>query len=104
MGTVRKTITVANQPIQRHKAELKTIRSALEDGESSGPPRPFNPDAFKQRMLLVRGVNPHRKNYSAPGKCPNGNAPGVFTVLIAKLLRISLMPGNFNKCPVTKRS
>lgn len=55
MGTVRKTITVANQPIQRHKAELKTIRSALEDGESSGPPRPFNPDAFKQRMLLVRG-------------------------------------------------
>ncbi|MGX9556360.1 type II toxin-antitoxin system ParD family antitoxin [Pseudomonas sp. CFBP 5750] len=55
MGSVRKTITVANQRAQERNAELKDIRSALEDGESSGPPRPFNPDAFKERMLLGRG-------------------------------------------------
>ncbi len=37
MGSVRKTITVANQRAQERNAELKDIRSALEDGESSGP-------------------------------------------------------------------
>lgn len=55
MGSVRKTITVANQRAQERNAELKDIRSALEDGESSAPPRPFNSDAFKQRMSLGRG-------------------------------------------------
>lgn len=79
MGTVRKTITVANQPIQRHKAELKTIRSVLEDGESSGP-SPIQSRRIQTANVTSTWVNPHRKNYSAPGKCPNGNAPGVFTV------------------------
>ena len=81
MGTVRKTITVTDQQDnwiksqieaghytndseyirdlirreQERNAELETIRAALCEGESSGKPRPFNPEAFKQRMLKAQG-------------------------------------------------
>ena len=81
MGTVRKTITVTDQQDnwiksqieaghytndseyirdlirreQERNAELETIRAALREGESSGKPRPFNPEAFKQRMLKAQG-------------------------------------------------
>ncbi|PKA69009.1 antitoxin ParD1/3/4 [Pseudomonas baetica] len=81
MGTVRKTITVTDQQDnwiksqieaghytndseyirdlirreQERNAELETIRAALREGESSGKPRSFDPDAFKQRMLNAQG-------------------------------------------------
>ena len=81
MGTVRKTITVTDQQDhwikaqieaghytndsecirdlirreQERSAELETIRAALREGESSGKPRPFDPAAFKQRMLTAHG-------------------------------------------------
>jgi antitoxin ParD1/3/4 len=81
MGTVRKTITVTDQQDgwikaqieaghytndseyirdlirreQERSAELESIRAALREGESSGKPRSFDPDAFKQRMLTARG-------------------------------------------------
>jgi antitoxin ParD1/3/4 len=77
MGTVRKTITVTSQQDgwiksqieaghytndseyirdlirreQERSAELEAIRSALKEGESSGNPQSFDPDAFKKRML-----------------------------------------------------
>ncbi|SEO95544.1 type II toxin-antitoxin system ParD family antitoxin [Pseudomonas sp. NFACC39-1] len=79
MGTVRKTITVTDQQDgwikaqieaghytndseyirdlirreQERSAELEAIRSALKEGEASGKPRPFDPDAFKKRMLAT---------------------------------------------------
>ncbi|AVU76225.1 type II toxin-antitoxin system ParD family antitoxin [Pseudomonas sp. Fig-3] len=81
MGTVRKTITVTDQQDgwikaqieaghytndseyirdlirreQERSAELEAIRSALKEGESSGKPQPFDPDAFKKRMLTAHG-------------------------------------------------
>lgn len=81
MGTVRKTITVTDQQDcwiksqieaghytndseyirdlirreQERSAELEAIRSAMKEGESSGNPQSFDPDAFKKRMLEARG-------------------------------------------------
>ena len=81
MATVRKTITVTDQQDhwikaqieaghytndseyirdlirreQERNAELETIRAALREGESSGKPRPFDPEAFKLRMLSAHG-------------------------------------------------
>jgi antitoxin ParD1/3/4 len=81
MATVRKTITVTDQQDhwikaqieaghytndseyirdlirreQERNAELETIRAALREGESSGIPRPFDPEAFKKRMLSAHG-------------------------------------------------
>lgn len=77
MGTVRKTITLTDQQDvwikaqieaghytndseyirdlirreQERSTELEAIRAALVEGENSGEPQPFDPDAFKQRML-----------------------------------------------------
>lgn len=81
MATVRKTITVTDQQDhwikaqieaghytndsecirdlirreQERNAELETIRAALREGESSGKPRSFDPEAFKKRMLSAHG-------------------------------------------------
>lgn len=81
MGTVRKTITVTDQQDgwikaqieaghytndseyirdlirreQERSAEIESIRAALKEGEASGEPRPFDPDAFKRRMLKTYG-------------------------------------------------
>lgn len=81
MGTVRKTITVTDKQDgwikaqidaghytndseyirdlirreQERSAEVEAIRSALIVGESSGEPRAFDADAFKQRMLARHG-------------------------------------------------
>ncbi|WP_274621117.1 type II toxin-antitoxin system ParD family antitoxin [Pseudomonas koreensis] len=40
---------------QMRNAEMETIRAALREGESSGKPRPFDPDAFKHRLLAMQG-------------------------------------------------
>ncbi|MFL1553624.1 type II toxin-antitoxin system ParD family antitoxin [Pseudomonas sp. D47] len=81
MATVRKTITVTDQQDgwikaqivaghytndseyirdlirreQERSAELGAIRAALIEGESSGEPRPFDAEKFKQRMLIAHG-------------------------------------------------
>lgn len=81
MGTVRKTITVTDtqdgwikaqieaghytndseyirdliRREQERSAEVEAIRSALIAGESSGAPRAFDTEAFKQRMLTKHG-------------------------------------------------
>ncbi|ARQ75181.1 addiction module antitoxin [Pseudomonas fragi] len=81
MGTVRKTITVTDQQDgwikaqieaghytndseyirdlirreQERSAEVDAIRAALREGEASGQPRAFDPDAFKKRMLTAHG-------------------------------------------------
>lgn len=81
MGTVRKTITVTDQQDgwikaqieaghytndseyirdlirreQERSAEVDAIRAALREGEASGQPRTFDPDAFKKRMLTAHG-------------------------------------------------
>ena len=81
MGTVRKTITLTDQPdswikrqintgcytndseyirdlIRREQErglELEAIRAALIEGEASGEPKPFSAEAFKQKMLSTHG-------------------------------------------------
>lgn len=40
---------------QARSAEVEAIRLALIEGESSGEPRLFNADEFKQRMLKTHG-------------------------------------------------
>ena len=35
---------------QASEADIEAIRAALLEGENSGAPRPFDADAFKQRM------------------------------------------------------
>ena len=81
MGTVRKTITLTDKQDswikaqidagqytndseyirdlirreQERSVELEAIRAALIEGESSGEPRPFDANAFKQRMLNTHG-------------------------------------------------
>jgi antitoxin ParD1/3/4 len=81
MGTVRKTITLTDtqddwikaqidaghytndsecirdliRREQERSAEIEAIRAALIEGESSGEPRPFDVQAFKQRMLAPHG-------------------------------------------------
>lgn len=77
MGTVRKTITLTDKQDdwikaqidagrytndseyirdlirreQERNADIEAIRAALIEGESSGEPKPFDADAFKQKML-----------------------------------------------------
>jgi len=81
MRTVRKTITVTDKQDgwikaqieaghytndseyirdlirreQERSAEVEAIRSALIAGESSGEPRAFDAESFKQRMLAKHG-------------------------------------------------
>ena len=81
MGTVRKTITLTDQQDrwikaqiiaghytndseyirdlirreQERSTEIEAIRSALIEGEASGEPKPFDVDAFKQKMRAVHG-------------------------------------------------
>jgi antitoxin ParD1/3/4 len=81
MGTVRKTITLTDKQDswikaqidaghytndseyirdlirreQERSIELDAIRAALIEGESSGEPRPFDADAFKQKMSAKHG-------------------------------------------------
>ena len=81
MGTVRKSITLTDQQDswikaqiesghyandseyirdlirreQERSAEVEAIRTALLEGESSGEPRPFDADAFKQQMSARHG-------------------------------------------------
>ncbi|MFL1452794.1 type II toxin-antitoxin system ParD family antitoxin [Pseudomonas tritici] len=81
MATVRKTITVTDaqdswikaqidsgqytndsecirdliRREQEQRYSLEAIRSALIAGEASGEPRPFNAEAFKQRMMNKHG-------------------------------------------------
>lgn len=81
MGTVRKTITLTDQQDrwvkaqiiaghytndseyirdlirreQERSAEIEAIRSALVEGEVSGEPKPFDVDAFKQKMRAIHG-------------------------------------------------
>ncbi|MCX8016534.1 MAG: type II toxin-antitoxin system ParD family antitoxin [Rhodocyclaceae bacterium] len=40
---------------QERNAEIEAIRSALIEGEGSGEPRRFDPDAFKQSMQAMHG-------------------------------------------------
>ncbi|WXF87210.1 type II toxin-antitoxin system ParD family antitoxin [Pseudomonas syringae pv. atrofaciens] len=40
---------------QARSADIEAIRLALIEGESSGEPRPFSADEFKQRMLKANG-------------------------------------------------
>lgn len=77
MSTVRKTITITDQQDnwimlqieaghytndsecirdlirreQERSAKIELIRRALEEGEASGEPKPFDAAAFKRRML-----------------------------------------------------
>lgn len=81
MGTVRKTITLTDKQDNWIKAQIdaghytndseyirdlirreqervagtEAIRAALMEGEASGEPSPFDPDAFKRRMLAAHG-------------------------------------------------
>ena len=81
MGTVRKTITLTDQQDNWIKAQISTgrytndsefirdlirreqerslemeaIRTALIEGEASGEPKPFNAEAFKQKMSQQHG-------------------------------------------------
>ncbi len=40
---------------QERVAEIESIRTALIEGEKSGEPQRFDPEAFKQRMQLAHG-------------------------------------------------
>ena len=40
---------------QERSAEIEALRAALDEGEASGEPRPFNLAAFKHRMLAAHG-------------------------------------------------
>lgn len=40
---------------QERNAEIEAVRAALIKGESSGEPKTFDADVFKQRMLLTHG-------------------------------------------------
>lgn len=40
---------------QERSAEIEAVRAALINGEASGEPRPFDADAFRQRMLASHG-------------------------------------------------
>jgi Arc/MetJ-type ribon-helix-helix transcriptional regulator len=53
-GTVALTLETAPSE-QERSAEIESIRAALGEGESSGKPRPFAPEAFKKRMLTTHG-------------------------------------------------
>ena len=81
MGTVRKTITITTtqdscikaqvdaghytngseyirdliRREQDRNSETEAIRAALIEGEASGEARPFDAEAFKQRMLRTHG-------------------------------------------------
>lgn len=81
MSTVRKTITLTDQQDnwvkaqidaghysndsdcirdlirreQERSAEIEALRAALDEGEASGEPRPFNLAAFRHRMLAAHG-------------------------------------------------
>jgi antitoxin ParD1/3/4 len=45
----------AGQYTNERSGEIEVIRAALIEGETSGEPRPFDANAFKQRMLTEQG-------------------------------------------------
>ncbi|WP_083805648.1 type II toxin-antitoxin system ParD family antitoxin [Asticcacaulis excentricus] len=49
MGMVRKTITLTQRK-QALMVDIEAVRAALIEAEDSGEPKPFDSEAFKQRM------------------------------------------------------
>lgn len=81
MGTVRKTITLTDKQDawiktqidaghytndseyirdlirreQERSGEIEAVRAALNEGEASGEPKPFDAGGFRQRMFTAHG-------------------------------------------------
>jgi antitoxin ParD1/3/4 len=49
-GTASEVVRAGLRLLEEHEAKVKALQSALIAGEESGPPAPFDNEAFLQRM------------------------------------------------------
>jgi antitoxin ParD1/3/4 len=49
-GSASDVVRAGLRLLEEHEARVKSLREALIAGEQSGPPRPFDNDAFLKRM------------------------------------------------------
>ena len=49
-GTASEVVRAGLRMLEEHEAKVKALQDALIAGEESGPPAPFDNEAFQQRM------------------------------------------------------
>lgn len=49
-GSASEVVRAGLRLLEEHEAQLKALEQALIEGEQSGPPQPFDFDAFIERM------------------------------------------------------
>ena len=54
-GSASDVVRAALQLLEEHEAKVKALEDALIAGERSGAPRPFNEEAFLERMRRKHG-------------------------------------------------
>jgi len=54
-GSASDVVRAGLRLLEEHEAQVKALRDALVAGEESGPPEPFDSDAFLQRMRAKHG-------------------------------------------------
>lgn len=54
-GSASDVVRAGLRLLEDHEAKVKALEDALIEGEQSGPPRPFDNEAFKARMRARNG-------------------------------------------------
>ena len=54
-GSASDVVRAGLRLLEEHEAQVKALRDALVAGEESGPPQPFDSDAFLKRMRVKHG-------------------------------------------------
>lgn len=54
-GSASDVVRAGLRLLEEHEARVRALQNALIAGEESGPPRPFDQDAFRKRMHEKHG-------------------------------------------------
>lgn len=54
-GSASDVVRAGLRLLETHETEVNALRAALKEGEASGEPKPFDSDAFLERMRAAHG-------------------------------------------------